>query len=101
MQPTLAAARTVLAKLYMDNGQYSESIEQCRKALESNPKDQAAVYRLIQGLRKTGQQKEIPGLLSKLAELREQATKEEREKYRYKLLEESKPGSDAQPAQQP
>ena len=101
LQPTLAAARTVLAKLYMDNGQYSESIEQCRKALESDPKDQTAVYRLIQGLRKTGQQKEIPGLLSKLAELREQATKEEREKYRYKLLEESKPGNDAQSAQQP
>jgi hypothetical protein len=49
------------------------------------------VYRLIQALRKTGQNKEIPELLSRLAQLREQATNEEREKYRYKLLEDEKP----------
>jgi tetratricopeptide (TPR) repeat protein len=93
LQPTLAAAHTVLAKLYMETGQYHESIAQCRKALLSDPKDQTAVYRLIQGLRKTGQQKEIPGLLTRLAELREQASKDERERNRYKLFEEGKPQS--------
>jgi tetratricopeptide (TPR) repeat protein len=88
LQPTLAAARGVLAKLYMENGQYQEAIEQCRKSLISDPKDQTAVYRLIQALRKTGQKQEIPGLLKRLAELREEATQEERERYRYKLFEE-------------
>jgi len=98
LQPTLASARAVLAKLYMQTGQYTEAIEQCRKALAIDPKDQTAVYRLIQALRKTGQKKELPELLTRLAELREQATNDERERYRYKLFEEGK--SEAPPAQQ-
>jgi predicted Zn-dependent protease len=91
LQPTLAAARTVLAKLYMQGGQYQLAIEQCRRALKDDPKDQTAVYHLIQALRKTGQQREIPELLQRLAQLREEATKEERERYRYKLFEEDSP----------
>ncbi|PYU78059.1 MAG: hypothetical protein DMG50_28845, partial [Acidobacteria bacterium] len=86
LQPTLGAARGVLAKLYMQTGQYQEAVDQCRKALSSDPKDQTALYRLIQALRKTGQKAEIPDLLKRLAQLREQATKEERERYRYKLI---------------
>jgi tetratricopeptide (TPR) repeat protein len=87
LQPSLAASRAVLAKLYMQTGHYREAIEQCRKALIYDPKDQTAVYRLIQALRKTGDKKEIPELLTRLAQLREQATKEEKERYRYKLFE--------------
>jgi len=97
LQPTLAAARGVLAKLYMENGQYQEAIEQCRKSLLNDPKDQTAVYRLIQALRKTGQKQEIPELLQRLAQLREQATQDERERYRYKLFEEDTPAK--QPVQ--
>jgi tetratricopeptide (TPR) repeat protein len=88
LQPTLGAARSVLAKLYMQAGQHAEAVEQCRQALKSDPKDQTALYRLIQGLRKTGESGEIPDLLKRLAQLREEATKEERERYRYKLIEE-------------
>ena len=92
LQPTLAAARAVLAKMYMQTREYQAAIDQCRKALTSDPKDQTAVYRLIQALRKTGQKAEIPGLLQRLAQLREQATQEERERYRYKLFEEDTSG---------
>ena len=88
LQPSLASARGVLAKLYMQTGEYQKAIEQSRKALESDPKDQASVYRLIQAMRKTGQRKEIPELLQRLAKLREQETQDERERYRYKLFEE-------------
>jgi tetratricopeptide (TPR) repeat protein len=98
LQPKLAAARGVLAKLYMQTGQYAEAAEQCRKALESDPKDQTAVYRLIQALRKTGNKSEIPDLLKRLALLREQATEEDRERYRYKLIEgDTQPQQPAQP----
>ena len=45
-----------------------QAIDQCRKALAIDPKDQTAVYRLIQALRKTGQKKEIPELLQRLAQ---------------------------------
>ena len=87
LRPTLGPARSVLAKLYLQSGQYSEAAAQCRKALESDPKDQAALYHLIQALRKSGKNSEIPDLLKRLALLRQEATKEEREQYRYKLVE--------------
>jgi tetratricopeptide (TPR) repeat protein len=80
----------------MDAAQYPQAIEQCRKALEIDPKDQTAVYRLIQALRKTGQLKEIPELLQRLAKLREQATQEERDRYRYKLFEDEAPAANPQ-----
>jgi tetratricopeptide (TPR) repeat protein len=81
----------------MQTGQYQAAIDQCRKALSIDPKDQTAVYRLIQALRKTGQKTEIPELLQRLAQLREQATKEERERYRYKLLENESPQKPPEP----
>jgi len=87
LQPSLASARAVLAKLYMQVGKYQDAAVQCRKAMESDPKDQTAVYRLIQALQKQGKKDEIPSLLKLLAQLRADATKEERQHYRYKLVE--------------
>ncbi len=87
LRPTLEPARVVLAKLYLQAGQYSEAALECRKALEIDPKDQTALYHLIQALRKGGQKNEIPELLKRLALLRQDETKEEREQYRYKLVE--------------
>ena len=81
----------MLAKLYLQAGQYAEAAAQCRKALEIDPKDQTSLYHLIQALRKTDKKSEIPELLKRLALLRQEATKDEREQYRYKLVE-----SDAQ-----
>jgi tetratricopeptide (TPR) repeat protein len=97
LQPSLSAARDVLAKLYLQAGQNRLAIEQCRKALDTDPMDQTAVYHLIQGLRKTGATNEIPGLLKRLAELRAESTKEEGERNRYKLVEQgSGPGQPLQ-----
>jgi tetratricopeptide (TPR) repeat protein len=87
LRPALAPARSVLAKLYLQDGQTGPAIEQCRKAIELDPNDQTSVYRLIQALRKTGDKAEIPDLLKRLASLREQTAQEERERYRYKLIE--------------
>jgi tetratricopeptide (TPR) repeat protein len=88
LQPTLSGARTVLAKLYLQEGKYPEAIEQCRRALDRDPKDQTALYHLIQALRKTGDKREIPDLLKQLALLRKQAAREESERNQYKLVEE-------------
>ncbi len=87
LRPSLAAAHGVLAKLYLQSGQTQAAIDQCRKALASDPNDQTAVYRLIQALRKSGQKEEIPDLLKRLAVLREQAAEKERQQYRFKLIE--------------
>jgi tetratricopeptide (TPR) repeat protein len=86
LQPSLTAARDVLAKLYLQSGKYQLAIEQCRKALETDPRDQAAVYHLIQGLRKTGTKSEIAGLLKRLADLRAESSRQEGERNRYKLV---------------
>jgi tetratricopeptide (TPR) repeat protein len=88
LQPALSGARTVLAKLYLQAGNFPEAVEQCRKALDRDPKDQTALYHLIQGLRKTGDSREIPDLLKRLALLRKQAAHEESERNQYKLVEE-------------
>ncbi len=87
LRPTLEPARGVLAKLLLQGGQYAEAAAQCKKALELDPKDQTALYHLIQADRKNGNKSELPELLKKLALLRQDATKEEREQFRYKLVE--------------
>ncbi len=97
LQPT-APARDVLAKLYLQAGQNQEAAEQCRKAMITDPKDQTALYRLIQALRKTNNKSEIPDLLKRLAQLRAAAAKEENEHNRYKLVEENtQPAESSQP----
>jgi tetratricopeptide (TPR) repeat protein len=87
LRPALGPARSVLAKLYLQNGQYAQAAEQCQKALEIDPKDQTALYHLIQALRRTDRKGELPALLKQLASLRQQAAKDEREQYRFKLVE--------------
>ena len=87
LRPSLAGAHDVLAKLYLQAGQTEAAAEQSRKALASDPKDQTALYHLIQALRKSGKKEGIPDLLKQLAELRMESTKQEAEHYRYKLVE--------------
>jgi len=96
LRPSLGSAHDVLAKLYLQAGQNEPAIVQSRKALDIDPKDQTALYHLIQGLRKSGRKDEIPDLLKRLAELRMAGTKEEAEHNRYKLVEE-KPQTSEKP----
>ena len=96
LRPSLAAAHDVLAKLYLQEGENEAAVAHSRKALASDPKDQTALYHLIQGLRKSGQTKDIPDLLKKLAELRMESAKEEAEHNRYKLVEERPPSVEKQ-----
>ena len=97
LRPSLAPAHDVLAKLYLQAGRIEAAIEQSRAALTSDPKDQTALYHLIQALRKSGQRKdEIPDLLKQLAELRMESTREEAEHNRYKLVEQNSPPTETQ-----
>jgi len=89
LRPSLAPAHSVLAKLYLQAGRYSDAARECRKALEIDPDDSTVVYRLIQALRDSDQKAEIPDLLKRLAELRAKATQNERAQYRYTLVEDS------------
>ena len=95
--PSLGAAHDVLAKLELQAGENQGAVEQCRQALRHDPKDQIALYHLIVGLRKSNQRAEIPDLLKRLAQLRQQATREEAERNRYKLVENPAPQPAARP----
>lgn len=91
LRPELGPAHAVLAKLYLQAGSYPQAVTECRKALEIDPSDQSSVYHLIQALKKSGQSSEIPDLLKRLAQLRQQATEKEREQYRYRLVDNATP----------
>ena len=54
--------------------------------LERDPSDQSALYNLVIALRKTDNQAEIPDLLKRLAKARQEATRLEGERNRYKLV---------------
>jgi tetratricopeptide (TPR) repeat protein len=86
LEPSLGAARGVLASLYLQTGQYKEAVGECRRVMQSDPKDRTAIYHLIQALRKTGNNAEIPDLLKRLALLRQQAGKETSQRSQYKLV---------------
>lgn len=89
--PGLGPAHAVLAKLFLQSGNYQQAIIECHKALEIDPTDQSSVYHLIQALRKSGHSDEIPGLLQRLAQLRQDALKKEREQYRFRLVDTTEP----------
>lgn len=89
--PGLGPAHAVLAKLYLQAGSYQQAVAECNRALEIDPTDQSSVYHLIQALRKSGKTSQIPELLKRLAQLRQEATEKEREQYRYRLVESSEP----------
>ena len=86
LQPSLSAAHNVLAKFYLDSGKPAVAAKECRLVLQQNPTDQTALYHLVLALRKTNDQSEIPELLKRLANARQQATREEGERNRYKLV---------------
>jgi tetratricopeptide (TPR) repeat protein len=86
LDPASSSAYDVLGKLYEQTGSTDEAIRQCRNALRYNPRDQTALYHLIMMLRKRDRDNEIPGLLKRLAELRQDATRQEAERNRYKLI---------------
>lgn len=86
LQPSLTAAHNVLAKYYLDAGQNAPAAKECRVVLEKSPSDQSALYHLVMALRKSGDQTKIPDLLKRLAKARQDATRQEGERNRYKLV---------------
>jgi len=91
LKPDFNLARDVLSRLYLESGKTQLAIEQCRRALAIDPKDETALYRLIRALKASGTKSdssEIPALLRRLADARRLAQKREGEASRYRLVEE-------------
>ena len=92
LKPDFALARDALSKLYLESGQTDRAIEQCRLALRNDPMDATALYRLMRALQKSdkpGDREQIPALLKRFNEVRQQLNRKEDEEARYKLVEEA------------
>jgi tetratricopeptide (TPR) repeat protein len=102
LNPNFVLARDLLGNLYLEAGEIGKAEQQCRMALRENPLDQQALYHLIQALRKRGQDPngEIPAMVKRLGELREEVRKNEAEEDKYRLYEPpAAAGQTAPPAQ--
>ena len=85
-------AYDLLGNLYLKSGEIDKSIAQSRHALQQNPNDQEALYHLIQALRQSSKDKgELPALVKRLADLRQESRQEEAAGNRYKLYESNSP----------
>jgi len=93
LRPDFELVHDLLGNLYLKSGQMQRSIEQSRLALNENPSDQEALYHLIQALRESHKDTkgELPALVKRLAELRQEARNSEAANNRYKLYEPSAP----------
>ncbi len=85
LQPSLVAARDLLAGMYLQAGELDHSIGQSRAALEIRPNDQQAVYHLILALRRTDHRSEVAALVQRLAQLRKDAAIEQSHHTRYQI----------------
>lgn len=101
LNPGLIVARDALASLYLKTGQTAKAAEESRAALRADPTDQSAIYHLIQALRSSDRQHEIPGLLKRLAALRADAQKMESATNRYRLIEPGAPATQPQAPPKP
>jgi tetratricopeptide (TPR) repeat protein len=92
LRPEFELVHDLLGNLYLKSGDFDRSIEQSRQALKLNPSDQEALYHLIQALREGHKDTkgELPGLVKRLAQLRQEARNAEAASNRYKLYEPEK-----------
>jgi tetratricopeptide (TPR) repeat protein len=91
LQPDLVLARHVLSRLYLDAGETTAAVNQCKLALRQDPYDQVALYRLMRAMRQNkapGQAEQISQLMKRFNEAREKGRQREIQESRYRLLAE-------------
>ena len=87
-KPDFALAADVLTELYLRSGQTRLAEEASRRALKSDPNDQAAIYHLIICLRRReGSREEVAQLRQRLAKITSMQRQEREARNRFKLVE--------------
>jgi tetratricopeptide (TPR) repeat protein len=87
LKPDLTAARDLLASMYLKSGQNTLAIEQCRRALQTDPANQSALYHLIMASHNSGQKADINALEQRLLLLQSGAGGQQENRTRYKFVE--------------
>lgn len=84
-----APAEDLLAELCLRSGDVRGAAEASERALKADPADASALYHLIVCARKTGNSARAAQLAQKLAQVSAAAQKQEAERNRFRLVEES------------
>lgn len=87
LDPKKIEVHDLLASAYLQAGKIAQSIGESRAALAVNPKDQQALYHLVLALKRTDHREEIPGLLTRLMQAREEAQIQTQQNKKHKLVE--------------
>ena len=86
-KPDLVDAHNLLASMYMTLKQYDQAIKESRKALQYDPSNETALYRLILALRHSGQGDDLQPLVKHLSELHQESMRRETDRKKYRLVE--------------
>jgi tetratricopeptide (TPR) repeat protein len=87
-EPDYAPARDLLALLYLRIHNTEQALREAQKALKIHPTDQAALYHEIMAYRRLGQQAQVHVLVKRLAAIRSERTRQQKDGHRYVLQDE-------------
>lgn len=85
LRPDLTAAHDVLSKVYMMQGEMPKAILECRAALNLDPEDMVAMYRLLLASRKVGDTTTVQELTRRVSQGHQKARDAETERLRYRI----------------
>jgi tetratricopeptide (TPR) repeat protein len=100
LKPDMVEAHDLLAGIYARTGQNEKAIEQSRLSLHYQADDQTAIYHLLIALRRAGtagHEEEIESLVARLSELKKSSLKEENQRKRFRIVEETHSGANSTP----
>jgi len=92
-KPDLVDAHNLLASMYMTLDEYDRAIKESRLALEYDPSNETALYRLILALRHSGQSQDLQPLVKRLSELHQESMRHETDRKKYRLVEQGAAGT--------
>ncbi len=93
LDPKMVAAQDLLAGIYLQEGQKQKAISHSEASLSVDPNDQQALYHLILALRETERKGEVPALMKRMSELKQQAQSDNSPQKRlHQLFELPEPG---------
>jgi len=87
LNPQFVLAHDTLAGLFLKSGQINLAEPHAREALRLLPSDQAALYHLIQALRRSDDKKELPDSIKRIGDLCRESREKEALQNRYKIFE--------------
>ncbi len=91
VKPDYVPVHDLLAAIHMQDGEYSQAIDECRIALRYDPSDETATYHLLIALKHSGHTEELAALSRRLAQLHRESLQRENERKSFRLIKADAP----------